>query len=171
MTAPYALHVSPFHISEVHALFEQVRFELALRGLDLWQHGYPDLDLIERDVLAGGTYGHWENERLLAVVTLDFQQAPQYDNITWPYASERPLVVHRLAVLPTAQGRGHGGRMMDFAEDLAAERNATSIRLDTYTPNARNMAFYDKRGYTRAEGQVYFPPQSEGFACFEMALD
>lgn len=190
---------------QVNELFVQVRFELAMRGLDLWQHGYPTSTQIAQDIANSTLFGWWENGLLRAVVTLDYNAAPQYMDIQWPVREhaaqgspmhgsplpensqrgnpasappqsrpltlKRHLVVHRLAVRPTAQGKGYGSRMMDFVERYASEQKARTIRLDTYIPNARNMGFYAKRGYIEAEGHVFFAPQKGGFACFEKAVD
>lgn len=154
---------------EVNALFTSVRFELALRGLDLWQHGYPHSAQQLADLKAGNMWGMGQ-DRLATVVTLDFNAAPQYDEVHWRIPAERPLIIHRLATRASNQGQGWGHRMLEFYERQAQDLGADAIRLDTYLVNPRNMQFYRKRGYSEAPERVYFTPQAWPFACFEKAV-
>ena len=66
--------------------------------------------------------------------------------------------------------KGIGKILMDFAEKYAREKKFTSVRLDTFSVNKRNLKFYESRGYQRLEG-IYFPKQSEfPFYCYELIL-
>ena len=154
---------------ELNTLFTSVRFELALRGLDLWQHGYPNPEQQLSDVEAGAMWGMGQDQ-LATVVTLDFNAAPQYKEVNWRIPAERPLIIHRLATRANNQGQGWGHRMLEFCEQHAHNIGADAIRLDTYSANSRNMQFYRKRGYSEAPERVYFTPQAWPFACFEKAV-
>lgn len=52
--------------------------------------------------------------------------------------------VYRLFVLPAFQGRGYGGALMNFAEQLIADEY-DSVKLDSSVPA---FGMYVKRGYT-----------------------
>ena len=93
-----------------------------------------------------------------------------YKDVKWLTKDFKNLYVHRLAVDPDYQKKGHGRRLMDFAESFAVENNFTSIRLDTFSLNHRNNKFYKSRGYTQL-GDVFFPIQSDlPFHCYEKVL-
>lgn len=154
---------------EVNALFTSVRFELAQRGLDLWQHGYPNPAQQLADIEAGNMWGMGQ-DRLTTAVTLDFHATPQYREVNWRIPAERPLIIHRLATRASSQGQGWGHRMLEFCERQANVFGADAIRLDTYLINSRNMQFYRKRGYSEVPERVYFTPQAWPFACFEKAV-
>jgi ribosomal protein S18 acetylase RimI-like enzyme len=73
------------------------------------------------------------------------------------------LLVENLAVLPTAQGRGIGGRLLTLAENYAIDCGVDEVRLYTNESMTANLVFYPRHGYretgrTQREGfrRVYF---------------
>jgi GNAT superfamily N-acetyltransferase len=73
-------------------------------------------------------------------------------------------------VHPIAQGKGYAKALMDFAENKARKEGFQSVRLDTFSLNEKNVAFYTKRGYSRL-GDIYFPIKSKApFHCFELPI-
>ena len=63
---------------------------------------------------------------------------------------ERPdhLLLYSIAVTPTEQGRGHGGALLDFADQRAAALAVAEIRLYTNARMVDNIAFYRRHGYS-----------------------
>jgi len=55
------------------------------------------------------------------------------------------LDLKRLYILPDAQGRGLGGRLLAAA--LAAFPGATGVRLEVEPANARAVSFYERQGF------------------------
>lgn len=157
-------------LGAIQSLFADVREELAQRGLDLWQHGYPNRALIRSDMERCALFVGTRSEQLVVAVTLDSIQAPEYADIAWNIPSQRPLVIHRLGVLPSVQGQGIGKAAVAWCEQWGIERGCDAIRLDTYTANRRNMGFYERLGYDRPAGAVYFPPNTHAFCGFEKRL-
>lgn len=159
--------ISVDELPEVMKLFESVRERLAERGLDLWQHGYPDEALLKSDIERGTMWGVGPTEDLMAVVTLDHVASPQYNEVKWGWESKHPLIIHRLGVERSKQSMGYGSYLLAFCEDFAVRKGCDAIRLDTYTDNRRNMRFYLGRGYRQVEGEMRFPPHIHAFAGFE----
>lgn len=62
-------------------------------------------------------------------------------------SAEDHLFVETVAVLPAAQGRGAGRRLMAFAEDEAVRRGLPPVRLYTNALMTENLRFYPKLGY------------------------
>lgn len=54
---------------------------------------------------------------------------------------------HQLAVDPILQGQGIGSRLMDFAEQWAAEKSYQGICIDTAEPATHLVQYYSGRGY------------------------
>ena len=72
---------------------------------------------------------------------------------------------------PDYQGKGYARKLMDFVEDMARTKVATSVRLDTFSRNKRNQKFYEQRGYHRLD-DIYFPLQSDHpFHCYELVIE
>lgn len=73
------------------------------------------------------------------------------------------LLLENVAVLPAAQGRGIGSRLLGLAEEQARSLGLSEVRLYTNEAMTENLAYYPRRGYTethRAEQdgfrRVYF---------------
>ena len=68
------------------------------------------------------------------------------------------LLLDNMAVAPDAQGRGHGRRLIGFAEAEARRRGHRTIRLYTNVRMVRNIALYGSLGYVethRGEDRGY----------------
>jgi GNAT superfamily N-acetyltransferase len=57
------------------------------------------------------------------------------------------LLLENVAVLPAAQGRGIGTRLMTLAEDLARSLHLGEIRLYTNEAMTENLTYYPRHGY------------------------
>jgi len=62
---------------------------------------------------------------------------------------DRPgyVLLDILAVLPSAQGQGVGGRLLALAEQTARERRVAEVRLCTNEAMTENLGYYPRRGY------------------------
>jgi ribosomal protein S18 acetylase RimI-like enzyme len=58
------------------------------------------------------------------------------------------LLLENVAVLPAAQGRGVGARLLALAEDRARALHLPEIRLYTNAAMTENLAYYPRHGYT-----------------------
>jgi GNAT superfamily N-acetyltransferase len=57
------------------------------------------------------------------------------------------LLLDNVAVLPAAQGRGIGARLLALAEDQARGLGLREIRLYTNQAMTENLAYYPRHGY------------------------
>jgi ribosomal protein S18 acetylase RimI-like enzyme len=76
------------------------------------------------------------------------------------------LLIENIAVLPSAQRRGIGARLLTLAEDEARAHGLGEIRLYTNEGMTENLAYYPRHGYVethRAEEEgfrrVFFSKQ------------
>jgi ribosomal protein S18 acetylase RimI-like enzyme len=58
------------------------------------------------------------------------------------------VLLENVAVLPAAQGRGVGTRLLALAEDEARRLGLDEIRLYTNEAMTENLAYYRRHGYT-----------------------
>jgi ribosomal protein S18 acetylase RimI-like enzyme len=136
------------------------------QGIDQWDDLYPDEATIRRDIDANELYLLEQDGRLGGIITLNESQEPAYQEVAWQFGG-RALVVHRLAIDPSSQGKGFAGELMQFAYTIARERQYATIRLDAFTHNPRAVALYEGLGYQRA-GMVTF--RKGLFICFEIQV-
>ncbi|MEM1270890.1 MAG: GNAT family N-acetyltransferase [Bacteroidota bacterium] len=156
------------HVSPVRAVLAACVRHLRDQGIDQWDDVYPDLDTVEHDIASGTLYVALEGAHCIGALCLNEEADEAYATVTWG-GEEPALIVHRLCVLPSEQGRGVASRLMDVAEAEGARRGYASIRLDAYSGNPRAVGLYTRRGYATA-GHVYFPRRTLPFACMEKAL-
>lgn len=57
------------------------------------------------------------------------------------------MLLDNIAVCPSAQGRGYGRQMLQWAEDRARRLGLASIRLYTQEMMTENIAIYRRYGY------------------------
>ena len=114
-----------------------------------WDESYPNEAVFLRDIDLGQLWvADAENSMAgLAAITMD--QEPDYAQVGWDI-SEPAIVVHRLAVDPAFRGAGVAGALMQKAEQVAAERGITVLRVDTNTQNAATQRLFPKLGYRLA---------------------
>jgi GNAT superfamily N-acetyltransferase len=122
--------------------------------------GDDDVDVLRR--IATAAYQHYVARigRPPAPMTADYDQAVRSGQ-AWVAVQDgqvtgfvvlipRPgyLLLENLAVVPAAQGRGIGGRLLRLAEDHARGIGLREIRLYTNEAMTENLAYYPRRGYT-----------------------
>ena len=73
------------------------------------------------------------------------------------------LLIPNIAVVPAAQGKGHGRRLIAFAEAEARRRGYDEVRLYVNARMVENIALYQHLGFAQighvqgeGQGRVYF---------------
>ncbi|CAB3833608.1 GNAT family N-acetyltransferase [Achromobacter animicus] len=64
-----------------------------------------------------------------------------------PEPDDSCMLLDNIAVSPTAQGKGHGRTLLQWAEDTAHRAGFSRIRLYTQEVMTENIAIYTRRGY------------------------
>ena len=62
-------------------------------------------------------------------------------------AESDQVMIENVALLPSAQGKGYGRLLMDFAEQFARERGYAELRLYTNVKMVENIEIYKHLGY------------------------
>ena len=157
-------------IPEILLLTKRCAAAMIAKGIYQWNEHYPTQQAFEKDIERKELYVYKLEDKIIGTVVISTLMDEEYIPIDWLSPNENNLYIHRLAVHPSFQGQGYAVQLMDFVEAFAKAHNATSLRLDTFSQNKRNQAFYEQRGYQRL-GNIYFPKQSEHpFYCYELLL-
>lgn len=165
--------IRPAKVVEIPGILEIARAcaaSMRARGIFQWDENYPSRAALEHDLDRGELWVFEKAGAPVAMVVVSTHMDREYEPVSWLTASKGNRYVHRLGVHPGYQRQGIAGKLMDFAEGLARDAGAPSVRLDTFSRNPGNQQFYERRGYTRL-GVVYFPAQSAyPFYCYELPL-
>ncbi len=117
----------------VHAAQRRLRES----GIDQWQNGYPNREVIERDMALG--YGRVVclAGRVVAYGALTYDGESAYNDLQgegWLTSDGEYLTIHRLCVADEVLGLGVGRLFFAFSEGEARARVA-SVRVDTHPHN------------------------------------
>lgn len=67
---------------------------------------------------------------------------------------DRSVQLNNLVVDPTAQGRGYGRVLMNFAERFTKDNNCATLKLFTNIKMVENLTLYAKLGFEETERRV-----------------
>lgn len=162
------IEARPEHVAEVWRILSACVRAMRREGIQQWDEFYPTEALVAEDARNGTLFVAEDGGACVAAVCLDGNEPPEYAGVEWSGGGP-VLVVHRLCVDPSRQGRGVGGQLLDFAEELARSGGRRWVRLDAYSGNPRLIGMYERRGYRRA-GRIHFPRRELPFYCFEKDL-
>lgn len=158
-------------LEQMHALTKSCAKHMISNGIFQWNEKYPSKEVLQKDIELQQIWKLEENETIVGIIVLTEIEDKEYLNAKWLTKNFNNIYIHRLAVLPTCQGKGYAQKLMNFAENYASKNKYSSIRLDTFSQNKRNQLFYEKRNYIKLE-KIYFPNQSEHpFYCYEKVLN
>jgi GNAT superfamily N-acetyltransferase len=135
-----------------------------------WSDDYPTEDILRKDIAQGDLFIIIDEEEIMGIIALTYNEEPQYIDIDWGDKDGKALEVHRMGVHPEHQGKGFGKRMLEFAEDYAKKNGYSSIRMDTYIINKNMIGLIEQTGYRRREKEIFFPPLNDPFYCYEKLL-
>jgi GNAT superfamily N-acetyltransferase len=151
-------------------LYRTVAADLELQGIRQWDWLYPNRFVINGDLKRGVAFGVHVDSRIIGAVVVDERQSKQYEGLPWVDQEVGHIrCIHRLAVDPTYQGHGLGGKLLRFAEEHARLLGGTSIRLDVFSGNPVATKLYVRGGYHQV-GHIRFPLRREKYTCFEKLL-
>lgn len=139
-------------------------------GSDQWQDGYPNRDVILKDIEDGhGFVAERAETGLVAYIAIIGDIEPAYEKLEGEWLSIRPYtVIHRLAVSQSDPIKGLGTWMMLEAEKISLSMDRQSIKVDTNYDNTGMLRVFDKLGYVYC-GEVYF--RGGARRAFEKLLD
>ncbi len=149
---------------DIDALMEiiaEARGTIALLGIDQWQDGYPQREIIENDVKDGNSYciENVESGEILATFGVFLSGDITYDKIfdgEWR-TGESPsalgvgvsyAAIHRVAISVKSRGQGLSSAIIDFAAEKALKMGKKSIKIDTHEGNVVMRRMLEKNGFS-----------------------
>lgn len=63
------------------------------------------------------------------------------------YKGRHHLMVHKIYILPSAQGLGIGSKFLNLLSDIALENNNKQLRLKVFFENTKAIGFYERHGF------------------------
>jgi len=116
-------------------------------GIPQWDERYPRAVHFLQDIRHASLFGLYENDQLLGVACIDQNYHESYQSLDWDLSDS--IIVHRLVVDPLAQGQGVGQRLLRHAEELAKQKQARFVKIDTHQDNHKMIRLLEKLGYQK----------------------
>ncbi len=137
-------------------IIQQAQERMRLRGSNQWQDGYPNPQVIERDIEHGYGYVLYNDTGVIAYASVIFDGEPAYDKLEGKWLTDQPyVVVHRLAVADEMLQQGIATLFMQQVGDLSRERGVYSFRVDTNYDNLSMQKVLSKLGFVYCGEVVY----------------
>jgi len=141
----------PGDMQSLLALFDEARKTIALLGINQWQNGYPNIEVVEEDIAKGRSY-IMESDGVTAgsFAIIDDGEVTYdriYDGAWLTGDSDDYIALHRVAVAVSMRGTGVSSKIVGFAKDYAQNLGRKSIRIDTHEGNAVMRRMLEKHGF------------------------
>lgn len=140
------------------------------QGINQWQDGYPNAEVIQNDIDNNHSYVLLSNNKIVGTTALSFDGESTYDKVyegEWLTTGDF-AVVHRIAVDSSLKGLGLGSHIIAEVEKICINRNIKSIKIDTHEDNKSMQKLLEKCGFKYC-GIIYLPDNAKRLA-FEKKL-
>lgn len=145
--------------SEIHQIWNILQKAIQRRkedGSNQWQDGYPNPDVIQKDIEKGAGFVLTQNEKIIGYTAVMINDEPEYANITGKWLTNDDFVVfHRVAISEEYLGKGLSKTILNFIEEFTLNNQIYSIKADTNFDNIAMLKVFEKLGYKFC-GEVYF---------------
>ena len=152
-------HFRQAELSEIAPIWEILQQAIQRRkedGSNQWQDGYPNLDVIHKDIQKGEGFVLVDGEKIIGYSAVLINDEPAYAGIEGKWLTNDDFVViHRVALSENYLGKGLAKKIIGYVEDFAIQNNIYSIKADTNFDNIPMMKIFENLGYTYC-GEVYF---------------
>lgn len=123
-------------IPEIWVILQQAIKRRKEDGSNQWQDGYPNPDVIQKDIEKDAGYVLTEGETIVGYCAVLINDEPQYEKIIGKWLSNDDYVVlHRVAISDGHLGKGLAKKLLGFIEEYARNKNIYSIKADTNFDN------------------------------------
>jgi GNAT superfamily N-acetyltransferase len=142
--------------SEIWDILQHAIIRRKNDGSHQWQDGYPNPEVIKKDIENGVGYILTEGENTIGYCAILINDEPEYQKIEGNWLTNADFVVfHRVAIAEKYLGKNLSKKIIEFIEDFARKNNIASVKVDTNHDNFAMMKIFEKSGLTFC-GIVHF---------------
>lgn len=143
-------------IEKVIQIIEDAKKQIKALGIDQWQNGYPNREVIENDIKDEKSFVLEKDGNILGTVVVAFEKENSYENITegqW-LTDGYYFVIHRLAVDTNYKNNGIATKILELIEEKIKNTSIKSIKVDTHEGNIPMRKFLEKNEFIQC-GVIY----------------
>ena len=144
----------------IMSVIAEARSTIASLGINQWQNGYPQREIIEADINNGVSYciENTDTGEIVSTFAVFSDGEVLYDRIfdgawrTGDSPSEKKddvcyTAIHRVAISVKARGSGLSSAIINFVREIAIEKEKASLRIDTHEGNVVMRRMLEKNGF------------------------
>ncbi|GAA5417482.1 hypothetical protein Pryu01_02556 [Paraliobacillus ryukyuensis] len=133
-------------IPEIMKVVKRVVKAMNEQGSYQWDHTYPLAADYQKDVNRNELYLYEVAEGIRAVCTISSRGHKEYNEIAWT-AHDQSFTLKRLAVDPTARGKGIANQFFAYAEQLAKQTGVPLLNTDTFLENQYAQQLFKRNAF------------------------
>ncbi|BFK82118.1 GNAT family N-acetyltransferase [Clostridium baratii] len=152
-------------INNIMQIIDEAKEALKEQGIDQWQNGYPNADVIRNDILNNDSYVFIKNNEIVATSVVSFAGEKTYDKIydgSW-ISNDEFAVIHRIAISNKYKGTGIASEIIKMIENICLDKNVHSIKVDTHEFNMPMQKLLKKNDFKYC-GVIYLEDKSKRVA-------
>lgn len=143
-------------IPEIWTILENAILRRKNDGSNQWQDGYPNLEVVKKDIENGYGYVLTEGKKTIGYCAILINDEPEYEKIEGNWLTDSDFVVfHRVAISENYLGQNLSKKIIDYIEDFARKNKILSLKADTNHDNFAMLKIFEKSGFTFC-GIVHF---------------
>ncbi|MCI7813519.1 MAG: GNAT family N-acetyltransferase [Lachnospiraceae bacterium] len=158
-------------LESIMAIIHQAQEDLKNQGVDQWQNGYPNEEIVLGDINRKENYVLEDGGEIAATVMFSFAGEPSYEKIyEGEWKSDQPYaVIHRIAVDRSRKHAGAATKMLDEIIRICRQRDISSIRIDTHRDNKAMQGWIIKNQFDYC-GTIYLKSSGAQRYAYERRL-
>ena len=105
-------------VTKIMEIVKQAQEYFKSQGIDQWQNGYPNEEVINNDIENGESYVILDENNIIATTVISFTKEKSYENIIdgkWITNGDYG-VIHRIEVYNTHKGKGLSHKILKYTE-------------------------------------------------------
>ena len=136
------------NLKDILNIINQAKLYMKENGINQWNEDYPKIESLENDILNKNSYVVKDNNKIIGTFVLIFGDEKSYQKIEGSWKTDLPYgTLHRVAIDNSYKGKGVASFILDFAENMAREKNIFSLRIDTHRDNISMRRFIEKSNF------------------------
>ena len=136
-------------VAEIMDIIKEAQDYFESKGINQWQNNYPDLRVINDDIIKGNSFVLLKDNRIIAITAVFFFEERTYRKIyngQW-LSDKQYAVIHRIAVANEYKRKGAASFILKTVEDMCEKKGVSSIRIDTHHDNIAMQKFVEKKAF------------------------
>lgn len=138
-------------IPHVMEIIHMAQEQFCRMGIDQWQDGYPNEEVIRRDMDRRESYVAEKEETVIGTAAISMEKEENYEiikNGEWLTGNRKNYaVIHRIATHNAYKRNGTADAFLRFAQQAALKKGKENIRIDTHPDNRIMQNWIRKNGF------------------------